>query len=362
MFKKQYFLEDFKMFSRKSLFVGLLSLSMISVVFVGTSFATTTSNTTVSNSVTVDYQVGGFAQTPKTANAAFVVDTKVDLTVTYNSGGNVNVSPGQLLPGADPAASVRYALTFSVTNVSNKALDFILSAGNTSGDNIDAGQWKLYSDAAFTSEITHTGSLAQDNGQKTVYLVATIPNDAVNGNLATLYLKAQASENGTDALAATSSTDANGLMTVEVVFADGHGLDDQDRDGMISARGTYSVVAPLLTVTKTSSVIEYPGGLTPAVNEVLKAIPNAKVRYTIHVTNTGTAAATTVSIVDSQPANTTYVAGTITLDTGSGAVAQTDADDAADGSKFAGGQLQVVIPNIAATNGSATVTFDVTIN
>jgi uncharacterized repeat protein (TIGR01451 family) len=108
----------------------------------------------------------------------------------------------------------------------------------------------------------------------------------------------------------------------------------------------FRVAFANLTVTKTAVVTSDPvnGASNP------KAIPGATVHYTITVTNIGTTAATSVDLSDAIPANTTYVAASLTVTGGGGAVA----DDSGDPLTVTGGTI---------TGGSTmTVEFDVTID
>ncbi|HXS88009.1 MAG TPA: hypothetical protein VN705_01595, partial [Steroidobacteraceae bacterium] len=66
----------------KNAALALLALSSVGVLQ-GAYANGTASGTTISNQATVDYSVGGVAQTQITSAAAsFVVDTKIDFTVS----------------------------------------------------------------------------------------------------------------------------------------------------------------------------------------------------------------------------------------------------------------------------------------
>lgn len=82
-------------------------------------------------------------------------------------------------------------------------------------------------------------------------------------------------------------------------------------------------------------------------------------RYTIAVTNNGSADADNVSVVDMIPTDTSYVPGTLTL----GGSALTDADDADEGDYNVTntGGVTVVLSSIAPA-ATATLTFDVTVD
>ena len=91
-----------------------------------------------------------------------------------------------------------------------------------------------------------------------------------------------------------------------------------------------------------------------------KGIPGATVRYTITLTNNGSEDASSVVVVDTTPANTTYVAESMTLDGGS----LTDAVDGDEGD-FGITNPQGVTVNVASVaqgGASAQITFDVVID
>ena len=76
--------------------LALIALSSVGVL--QSAFAVgTPSGTTINNQATVDYSVGGVNQTQITsAVASFVVDSRVDLTVSEVSTNATNASPGQV--------------------------------------------------------------------------------------------------------------------------------------------------------------------------------------------------------------------------------------------------------------------------
>jgi uncharacterized repeat protein (TIGR01451 family) len=189
-------------------------------------------------------------------------------------------------------------------------------------------------------------------------IVADTPGAATNGQTAVYNLIATTLNAGTTTVTVHDNSIVDDKDTQQVVFADaaGSATGDVARDGRHSATGTYTVSTATLTVTKTSAVVSDPfnGTTNP------KRIPGAVVRYTIVVANTGAANATNVIVRDPIPANTTYGAGTITLN----AVGQTDVggDDSGDMGATNPGEVTVAVGALASGGGSATVTFDVTVN
>ncbi len=295
--------------------------------------AGTASGTTISNLATVNYQVGGVSQTPiessptgnstpgvgNGTNTTFVVDTKLDMTVAWQDGAAVQVTPG----------GTGYVLTFQVTNDGNATQDFSLStvaraAGDTLAgvtDNFDASSVNVYVEDGTTAgyqaaqdTATYIDELAAD-ASATVYVVASIPAGQSDGDGAIYDLVAQVAVGGsTGSQGADITTDDSGSAddpaTVQTVFADSAGTASGDAvdDGKASDAGVYEVVAAALNVTKTASVISDPvNGLTNP-----KAIPGARIEYTITVDNSsGSATATSVTVTDSIPANTVFVVGSV---------------------------------------------------
>jgi uncharacterized repeat protein (TIGR01451 family) len=313
--------------------------------------AGTVAGTTVTNQVTVNYQVGGVAQTPVSATATFVVDDRVDLTVTNN--GNATVTPG----------SNDQVLPFTLTNTGNATHGYLLTtslgAGTFAMNNV-----RIYVDVDQSGTLngvdtlytpgTNVGDIAPDAFIR-LLIVSDTPAGAVDGQLRTYNLIATTTNAGT----ATPTVEDNSpdvANAVQVVFGDGLGTDDGNVDGAHSAGGTYSVLSATFVISKTSAVLNDPlNGVTNP-----KRIPGALVRYTITIENTGAAAADAVVASDPVPADTTYVAGTITLNGG----AQTDISDA-DASDFGVTTPGAVTVNVGTIPSGAlpvNITFDVTVD
>jgi len=323
----------------------------------------TASGTNVTSQATVDFEVDGVTMNQVSSNAAsFLVDNKVDLTVTTLDAAGVQVVNGALAQ----------VLTYSVTNDGNTVQDYSLAAqaatGNIFGitDNFDATNVQVFVDAnangtyeSATDTQTYIDELVAD-ASITVFVVADMPASQNNGDGALYDLIAQTAVGGTgSAQGADITTDdaaaADDPNTVQIVFGDDAGSADAANDGAHSSTDAYVIVTATLQATKSQMVVTDPinGGTNP------KAIPEATVRYTIAVTNNGSVDAENVSIVDMIPTDTSYVAGTLTL----GGSGLTDADDADEGDynvTNAGG-LTVVLASIAPA-ATSTITFDVTVD
>jgi uncharacterized repeat protein (TIGR01451 family) len=335
------------------------SLALIALSSVGalqSAFAVgTPSGTTISNQATVDYSVGGVNQTQITSAAAsFVVDSRIDLTVSEVSGNATQTTPGQN----------NVVATFRVTNTGNSTQGYQLSAVNeatgatlfSQSDNQDVNNLRWFVDSngngtydAGSDAATNINTLATDaDGESVVvFVLADIPVAATNGQYANVRLQAIAAVPGTNgATLATQTAGADNPAAVDVVFA------DAGRDATESAADQYEIRSAALTVTKNAAVISDPFNGTGADR---KAIPGAVIQYTIVVTNNSTTtAANAVTVSDNIPANTTFVPGSITLNAGS----------LPDTNFIAGPPARVVVTAgaVAASGGAATVTFRVTIN
>jgi uncharacterized repeat protein (TIGR01451 family) len=299
--------------------------------------AGTAANTTISNTATVNYTVGGVAQTAINSNTTtFLVDRKVNLNVTAGTG--TTTTPGV----------TNQALIYTVTNTGNDTDNFTLTAANLTGDNFDTSNVRIYRDngdgvfnIASDTLVTAAVAFTPDQSIK-FFIVSDIPTTATNGQTAQLSLTA------TTGRTASTGPDTAG---VDTVFA------DPGNDGKEAATNTYTIATASLAVVKSSTIVSDPvaGTTNP------HAIPGAVIQYTITVTNSSTtSAASAVVLTDAIPANTTYVANSMTLN----AAALTDASDA-DAGTTTGAPVSSITVNagtVAASGGTATASFKVTIN
>ncbi len=278
----------------------------------------TTAGTEIKNTASATYTVSGVNQSKTSNEAKFVVDRKVNLTLTPDPA-NTQVSVGQT--GA--------VLRFKLTNSTNGTQDFILSmvqAISLLGDNFDATNVKIYADArgggsagtgigdgvydSATDKLEFVNELGADESVM-IYIVADIPADQAAA-LANITLTAQVAAGGDPSTAAAgpalTASLTNDDAVVDVVFADSDGI----RDGRTSATLGYAIANRdvALTVAKSSLVMSDPvnGAVLP------RALPGAVVRYCMIVSNaTALVAANAINVTDTIPDNTTYVPGSITV-------------------------------------------------
>jgi uncharacterized repeat protein (TIGR01451 family) len=300
-------------------------------------------DTTVVNRASVNYSVSGVPQTVirsapgggnSTPGAGGGSDTtfKVDKKLMFLAE-ETNSAATVTSPGLNNVVAV-----FRVTNNSNGAQDFQLNPSNPTappaipalfaqnyGDNFDMTNLRArVSNAACSSGAPTTPAYA---GETTAYieqlgedackyvfilsdtpLTATVPA-VVNGATSVVKLEVRPTtdvSNGVTPEAPTAAADDP--LAVEAVFAEsGNVLGNQPNDGYSFAYDVYLVGT--LTVSKSVAVIS-DGFTLVAANA--KAIPGATMEYTITVSNDGlvTSGAT---LTEAIPANTTYVAGSTTL-------------------------------------------------
>jgi uncharacterized repeat protein (TIGR01451 family) len=305
--------------------IAALGVAMSFAIGTGTVHAAgTASGTSIDNLSTLNYSVGGIAQpaigsspTGNTVGAgtatSFVVDNRVNLTVTTTDGTFVSVFPGSTLQ----------VTTFSVANIGNTVQDFSLaSAQEANGevlfggtDNFDATACAQFAETNGTpgfqsgaDTATFLDELAPDTS-RTVYVVCSIPAGRVNNDNAVVSLTATALAGGAAGQgAALVETAGANTAGIDIVFGDAAGTDDAARDAAHSSRSAYRVQSAALSVAKVATLICDP--FNSQTNP--KNIPGAIVRWTITITNTGAASATLGTVADAISASTMFDANLVT--------------------------------------------------
>ncbi len=287
--------------------------------------AGTLAGTSIVNTATVNYQVGGVSQTAVTASNTVSVDRKVNLSVA-NTGSTTSVSPGQ----------ANAVTTWTLTNSSNDTLDFALAAsqqptgataqhGSTTAFLPSLTNVKYYLDPNGTGSVSGSGvtlityldEIAPDTTVK-ILVVADIPLSATNTQVGGIFLTGTSQAGGTAGTQGATLTCNNAAANttgIDNVCAEAAGVltGDIANDGRHSAKGDYTVSAPVLSVNKVMAIISDPivGTTNP------KAIPGAVVEYCIVVANAaGGATVTNLTVGDPLPQSavspfTPYVAYTV---------------------------------------------------
>jgi uncharacterized repeat protein (TIGR01451 family) len=278
----------------------------------------TAPDTLIRNTVNVNFQVGGVSQSQQTAFDDFKVDRKVIFSLTEKGTPlTTTVNPGQ----------IGQITTFQLSNTSNDTLDFTITPSQLGGGTAAHGGTDAFDVTNLiicldndTNNICDPGtssstSLTVDNliadGNATILVLGDIPLTATNGQVAGVTLTATAlNSNGTGIVAATDST-VNGKLTVETIFADaaksGNGGTSIARDGIDVATDDYTVSAAVLSVFKSSVVVD--DGVS---SSNFKSVPGAEVEYCISVANAvGGAQATNINISDVVPATMAFKTGSL---------------------------------------------------
>jgi hypothetical protein len=291
---------------------ALATLCVSALLLVGNAHAAgTQAGTTIGNKASLSYSVGAVAQTPiassptgstgATGNTTtFVVDNKVNLTVSTTDSSPVSGVAGQTLVTA----------TFVVSNTGNNTQDFSLASANLASTTSVTVGASSYTDnfdvSSCTTSVngvtqTYISNLAPDASQ-TVKVVCSIPLAQLNGDVSGITLTATARGAGSNGVTVLTQSTTNDPNVVDIVFADGAGTDDAALAANYSARSAYRVATAALTVTKTVAAVCDPfnGSTNP------KNIPGSYAAYTITIANNGGASATLGAITDVLNANVSF--------------------------------------------------------
>jgi uncharacterized repeat protein (TIGR01451 family) len=298
---------------RLVLWLGSAALVLLAAAATTPAFALgTRAGTAITNQATVNFTDAN--GNPGSALSNVVTTTVSQVAgVTVDPNGNRNGVPGSTL-----------YFPHLVTNTGNFDDRINLTASSASGWSValyrdvngnqayDAGTDTLLADSNGDT-IPDSGLLAND-GSMRILVAVTIPVGSANA--------------ASDTVTVTGTT----------VFAP---------SATDTATDTINVQAPVLSVAKSVS----PVGDQP---------PGTVLTYTIVVTNNGAGVANGVVLTDPVPTYTTYVGGSITFN---GAPRSDGADaDNADHNVTNAGQVTVNVGSLAASGGTATVTFQVSID
>jgi uncharacterized repeat protein (TIGR01451 family) len=329
---------------------GALALGIAGMVLAASAAQAvgTAAGTDITNTASVTADVGGSLVTATSNSHVLTVAEVVGVDVTLLTTGNVLVN--------SPASA--QVLSYRVTNIGNGIDTFSLTVNNALvGDDFDPAYVSIYFDA--------NGNGLYDVGVDTLYapgtndpqLDANVPalDDVVVFVLNDIPAALASGNLGDSELLATSATGTGAPGSV-IAGAGENGTDAiiGPTGGDDLAPGTYQVSTVAMTIAKTSLVADPFGGSLP--------IPGATITYTLLVTVTGAGTADAATLTDAIPANTTYVAGSLTRN----AAPLTDASDSpvdeADFGVTTSGALTVGLGNLPAGGPPESITFQVTIN
>jgi uncharacterized repeat protein (TIGR01451 family) len=309
----------------------------------------TPAGTSISNVATVTADLGGTPISVDSNTDLLVTDELLELDVTLLTVGNV----------VTPTPATGRVLTYRVTNTGNGVETVTLTALSAlGGDDFDPTLEDIYLD-------TNTNGI-YDSGVDTLYAAGTNDpvldaNDPAADDVVVFVLNAipgglADGELGNSQLSAAANTGTGAPGDVFPNGGDGGAIDAivGTTGADDSAQGVYEVTDVTLAIVKSSAVADLFGGSS--------ATPGATITYTLVVTVTGSGSADDVVVSDAIPANTTYVAGSMTLNT----VAQTDLDDPptddADFNVTTAGAITIALGTLPGGGPAQTVTFAVTID
>ncbi len=335
----------------------LMALLMLTVA-VRVDAAGTAASTVILHKATASFVVSGVATITESNTDSIQVDELIDVTVVSQDAANV----------AADSPELDRVLTFEVTNTGNGVEEFELTVTNGAGDQFDVTGIEVYLDANGNAQFdigtdtpftpgTGGDTLVLDAnaaiGSQIVFVVADIPAEQMDGDRADVEL---------DAISLTARV--NGLNSVGDA-APGQG--DGGSDAVVNAsvgrdmdQGTYFVTMVLVTLSKSSGVDN-----AFQANEPNDApIPGATITYTIGIVVSGSGTAANLVVEDSIPSSTTYVPGSMTVDSGSGPVSQADVGGSDEGELDAvNGRLLFDFGDVVGTPvKNFTVTFQATID
>lgn len=302
----------------------------------------TTAGIDISNTATVDYSIAGSSDSVNSNTVTFRVDEKLDVNVSWQDAANVGVS----------TPDTNQVLTFLLTNTGNGNDSYALSVqNNLIGDQFNPVFVDIYLDANGNGNFnpgvdtlyipgTNDPALGADASQ-IIFVRNNIPGGLNAGDLGNSQLTAT-SNTGSGA-PGTSFPNAGDNNTTAVVGTSG---------GDSSAIGTYEVTNTTVSLLKSVVISDQLGGNQP--------MPGATMTYSIEVSVTGPGTATGVVITDPIPANTTYTAGSLTLN----AAALTDVvdADAGDVNGTTPNTVTVNLGDLTPASPVQTITFEVIIN
>lgn len=314
----------------------------------GQAFAAgTPAGTSISNTAILSYTVNSTSVPTTSSDAVFQVDTKVDLTLTYDSGA-VSGDAGSIND-----------LYYTLTNTGNATQFFKLTSTQSSP------VFKLDSD---DSTITNGVLSVPVDTSISFYMGASIPDTTADGDSETFEVAANVSDSFGDPITIPTGDKNSNLTGVNyIVFAEETTdntltlANGTTRDGGYAVSSDITVNAAALTGTKTvtvktSSITDSNGGTFTTDY----AIPGATVTYSVVINSTGSKDATGVNFSDDLAANLdhTTITNITVLDNADAVLAATSYTINNDGTD--GNAIDISLPDIP-TGQKLTVTFDVNI-
>ncbi|MXO90001.1 hypothetical protein [Pontixanthobacter aquaemixtae] len=293
--------------------------------------------TLIENTATATYDIGDGPETIDSNTVVLRVDELIDVAVTSLNAGPIATDSGTAV------------LTYSVTNTGNGPEAYTLTAnpavaGNDFDPTVDGiaidtngnGVYDPGVDEILTSP--ETTAILDPDEELTVFVLLSVPAGTNDEDEAQVELLAEA-VTGTGAPGTTFPGEGvdGGDAIVGV-----NGADD-------TALGSIIVGIATVDLFKSAVVVDPFGGTS--------VVPGSIITYTIRADVTGSGTVSDLVITDIIPDDTTYEAGTLTLDT----AALTDAADADAGEASDAAGISVDLGEVAGGT-SHSITFDVSVD
>jgi uncharacterized repeat protein (TIGR01451 family) len=299
--------------------------------------------TAINNTAQVDYTIGTVTTTASSNTVTVTVVEILDVVVD-------SLTPTISVQAGDVQRAARYR----VRNTGNASEEFRLVMTSTIGaDSFDPvpATTSIYFDsdaivglsAGDTPYVVGDYRLLSADEDVFVLVVNDIPAGVVDTNFGFTRLTADA-RTGSGAPGTTFV--GQGVGGVDAVVGTSRAIAQADK--------TYVVSGVSVTAAKTQTVVGFAGS---------QPVPTARINYSIVISATGSGTATNTVFSDNIPANTTYVAGSLTLN--STAITDGTGDDVGDYAAAVGltpARVRVDLGSLNTASGPQTVTFAVTIN
>lgn len=299
--------------------------------------------TSIDNVAEVTFDLSGTTLTQNSNPVSIVVEEILDLNLLAQT-------PQRSVLSGDTSEW----LLFTLTNTGNGTETFQLTSNNVvAGDDFDPAlptpPPTIYFDTDGSGDLSPADT-AYAPGSNDPDLAADASVD-----LLLVYDIPTGLADGTRGVAELAAVSATGSGNAGDVFA---GLGDGGVDAVVGTSGAtattpseYVVGNVSLALVKSAVVNDPFGGNEP--------VPGATIVYTVTVTTTGAGTAVTSVFRDPIPANTTYTAGSILLN--SAGLTDAPADDAGE---FTASPAEVVVTlgDLTAASGVQTIQFSVTID
>jgi uncharacterized repeat protein (TIGR01451 family) len=281
----------------------------------------TRAGTLIDNKATATYGTPSGDATIESNTVSLKVDELLDVTIAAE-GGDITVSPG----------ATERMVKFTVTNSGNGEEAFLLTAnGNAGGDDFNPAVTRIVLDS--------NGNGTYDEGEDDVYVSGTNDPVLASDTSIAVFVFSTIPDSVTDAqrgIVELNAAAKTGSGTAGTIIA---GQGEGGGNAVVGATtasatdsGRFVVSQATARLVKAATVADPFGGTT--------IVPGSTVTYTLTAEITGSGTLANLRVADAIPADTTYQAGSMTLD----GVTLTDASDG-DVGTFASGAIAVTLGN-----------------